>query len=220
MRRRGNNLSRGLRWRNHIRSRQSSYGRVLYNYFRTYDPSTGRYLDSDPIGLNAGLNTYAYVGNMPTMYFDPFGLEPTFNYFPRNEQIYHNSQRIPDPPAGVISVAGHGNENLMVRRFSQYLDARRLADLIRNLEEFNDAKKVTLLSCNVGRGEESLAQRLADELGIPVEGPNKFIIIDSNVDITIADPLPSSVNPENEFDLSNTLPDPKNLGEFVEYQPR
>ncbi|ANO52651.1 hypothetical protein BA177_16965 [Woeseia oceani] len=157
---------------------------------------------------------------MPTMYFDPFGLEPTFNYFPRNEQIYHNSQRIPDPPAGVISVAGHGNENLMVRRFSQYLDARRLADLIRNLEEFNDAKKVTLLSCNVGRGEESLAQRLADELGIPVEGPNKFIIIDSNVDITIADPLPSSVNPENEFDLSNTLPDPKNLGEFVEYQPR
>ncbi|HNP64628.1 MAG TPA: RHS repeat-associated core domain-containing protein, partial [Woeseiaceae bacterium] len=44
------------------------------NYYRTYDPSTGRYLESDPIGLVAGLNTYAYVGNMPTMYVDPLGL--------------------------------------------------------------------------------------------------------------------------------------------------
>ena len=73
-RRRTNNLSRGLPWRNRKRSRRASYGRVLYNYHRTYDPSTGRYLESDPIGLAAGLNTYAYVGNMPTMRIDPFGL--------------------------------------------------------------------------------------------------------------------------------------------------
>ncbi len=45
-----------------------------YNYYRTYDPSTGRYLESDPIGLVAGLNTYSYVGNMPTMYVDPSGM--------------------------------------------------------------------------------------------------------------------------------------------------
>ena len=45
-----------------------------YNYFRTYDPSTGRYLESDPIGLAAGPNTYSYVSNMPTMRTDKYGL--------------------------------------------------------------------------------------------------------------------------------------------------
>jgi RHS repeat-associated protein len=42
-----------------------------YNYFRTYDPNTGRYLTSDPIGLSGGLNTYAYVRNRPKVGIDP-----------------------------------------------------------------------------------------------------------------------------------------------------
>jgi RHS repeat-associated protein len=48
---------------------------LSYNYFRNYDPAIGRYVESDPIGLAAGPNTYAYVESRPLATIDPFGLQ-------------------------------------------------------------------------------------------------------------------------------------------------
>ena len=45
-----------------------------YNYFRDYDPSLGRYLQSDPIGLYGGFNTYGFAYQNPVMNIDPYGL--------------------------------------------------------------------------------------------------------------------------------------------------
>lgn len=47
---------------------------LFYNHFRDYDPQSGRYVESDPIGLAGGVNTYAYGLNDPLSNIDSSGL--------------------------------------------------------------------------------------------------------------------------------------------------
>ena len=61
---------------NHRRRRRIASGALDYNYFRDYEAGTGRYVESDPIGLGGGMATYAYSTSSPLMFTDWSGLSP------------------------------------------------------------------------------------------------------------------------------------------------
>ena len=47
---------------------------LYYNWNRYYDPESGRYITSDPIGLADGVNSFIFVDNLPVYEIDPTGL--------------------------------------------------------------------------------------------------------------------------------------------------
>lgn len=66
------------------------------NVNRDYDSSTGRYIESDPIGLLGGRNTYAYVHNHPLRGVDLLGLADVYYWKGYNGDWGHSSIRLND----------------------------------------------------------------------------------------------------------------------------
>jgi RHS repeat-associated protein len=70
---RASDVTQNLRLPGQYFDAESGY---YHNGWRDYDPSLGRYLESDPIGLRGGLNTYLYALASPTGWIDGAGLCP------------------------------------------------------------------------------------------------------------------------------------------------
>ena len=76
---------------------------LSYNYFRDYEAGTGRYVESDPIGLKGGFSTFGYVGGNPSGYSDRFGLLP-----PPGPNWFNVDHSRPQSPSGNSGGSGYG----------------------------------------------------------------------------------------------------------------
>lgn len=109
-----------------------------YNWYRYYSPEIGRYISSDPIGLEAGTNTYVYVAANPLVTIDPEGL--TVEQIMQIVELAREREPGNDPDLKGLKIPPNSKifvDSLRLGTSGQYsnktdevtLDARYLADL-------------------------------------------------------------------------------------------
>lgn len=143
-----------------------------YNYFRDYDPKTGRYIEPDPIGISGGPNLFIYSINNPINVIDPFGLR-VIDIILKGDPASGYVRDIP----GSIVINGHGSSGFISngrygREVGKYerLDA---SDIVRKLLDpnewnWNPEEPIIINSCKAAEkgpnGSPSLIEQVAKKL--------------------------------------------------------
>ncbi|WP_420125620.1 RHS repeat-associated core domain-containing protein [Longimicrobium sp.] len=146
-----------------IRGQQDISG-LMYRRNRYYDPMTGQFTQSDPIGIAGGLNTYGFAEGDPVSYSDPYGLKVEFEN-DRAERLWRELER--------EVIRGLNSRDMEVR-----LNARYLQSVMQDIEASPNT-----LSLNVGRQNVTVDRYGGAKTFAPIWGlfnDNARTIIDAN----------------------------------------
>ncbi|ENU2506539.1 RHS repeat-associated core domain-containing protein, partial [Escherichia coli] len=164
---------------------------LCYNRFRYYEPESGMYLVSDPLGLQGGEQTYRYVPN-PLGWIDSYGLSKgavaagvDVALVGKGDPLLKALPWIKKQD-GVFDVLIHGSPDAFhVLHNGKYvqINHRTLANLIK--KSGHSGEPIRLLSCSSGASPTAIAQHLSNKLGVPVTAPSDTLWIFPSGKITV-----------------------------------
>ena len=149
-----------------------------YNVNRDYDSSTGRYVESDPMGLRAGVDTYGYVEGNPIGNFDPLGLVKVNLFGPGDSVFNQRISEYKDNPSECL-VYAHGSPSILYDKRTG--TAQRMDDpnqIVALLKAAGCTKQmpVIIYACRTGDDDDSIAAQIAKTGEFPsVTAPTSYV---------------------------------------------